>query len=443
MTGRFVSRFVVALLLFAALAPVRAAEKSTTYKKDLYALLEHVDKKCMLLGEKKIKWKRVSAEAKRRLRDVDSDVEFYGLVSWVMDQLRDTHAYVGPRDKSLYEKLRDSKPKELQVPMSVMPGAFDLVLVSGVDEPRPKRGVQAGMILDTIDGKSAHDWFEARAKASFEAGGNSTIHRSRTEAYSFGVVLPEGGKVELGFKRLNLTDEDREKYLGLSARKRAAILKKPANWESTTIKVEASDCGPKELRGHGFPHWHPKDRVKLSGDTSYAKLPSGYGYVYLRHINGREQAAELKKAFTELADCPGLVVDMRWNGGGGGEGIVSACFPGKGKSEDHAKWTKPAAVLIGPRVMSSGDSVAFWLKNDYRHQLFGEHTTGASGRKDRFTLPSGFATVGFVSSHWKSRSLEGIGVAPNTRVLQDPVELVVGIDSVLAAAEKHLRKVAR
>jgi C-terminal processing protease CtpA/Prc len=134
---------------------------------------------------------------------------------------------------------------------------------------------------------------------------------------------------------------------------------------------------------------------------------------------------------------------MRWNGGGGGEGVVSACFPGKGKSEDGSRWTKPVAVLTGPRIMSSGDSVAFWFRNKYRHELFGEHTSGASGPKGRFELPSGFATVGYVRSHWKSRSLEGIGVAPTVPVLQDVVELSLGIDSVLAAAEKYLKKVAR
>jgi C-terminal processing protease CtpA/Prc len=255
--------------------------------------------------------------------------------------------------------------------------------------------------------------------------------------------MPEGGKTKLVFRELALSEQERQKYLGLSTRRRALVLKKPATWKEKKVTVSAGECAPAKYRGHGFECWFVKDRVKISDATSYAKLPSGLGYIYLRKVRGQSQAANLKTAFTALADCKGLVVDMRWNGGGGGESYVAACFPGRGKSEDGSRWTKPVAVLIGPRVMSSGDSVAYWLKGDLRHPLFGEHTSGASGPKNRFNLPSGFAEVGYVRSHWGSRSLEGIGVAPTTRVLQDVVELSLGIDSVRAAAERHLKKVTR
>ena len=69
------------------------------------------------------------------------------------------------------------------------------VLVSAVDDPLKERGVSAGMVLDKIDGEPAWDWFESRSEERFLAGGNSTIHRTRTETYSGGVVMPEGGKV--------------------------------------------------------------------------------------------------------------------------------------------------------------------------------------------------------------------------------------------------------
>lgn len=163
----------------------------------------------------------------------------------------------------------------------------------------------------------------------------------------------------------------------------------------------------------------------------------------LRKVDGKSQPAELQKAFQALKDCPALVLDIRWNGGGGGADKVAACFPGSGKADEFEIWTKPVTVMIGPRVISSGDSVAFFLKNSYNHKLFGENTSGASGRKGSFKLPSGFATVYYVRSHWRSRSLEGIGVAPDVRVLQDVVELSCGIDSVLAAAERYLEKKAR
>ncbi len=413
------------------------------YGADLNALLEHLDEKCQLLSQKDINWRAVSSEARKRLKAVDSDVQFYGLVSWVVDQLQDSHACVIPRDESLPAAWSSSLPKELQVPASFMPGAFDMVLVSQADEPMKTKGIEPGMVLDTIDDEPAHEWFERRSKERFEQGGFSTIHRARTTTYSFGVVLPEGGQARLGLRTLVLPDEVRQKYLGLSPKQRAAALKDPAAWHATSVTIEASECAPARFRGHGFPQWEVPNLVQVSADTSYATLPSGFGYVYLRQIDSTTQPAELKQAFAALLRCPGLVVDMRWNGGGGGEGEVAACFPGRGKCDDSSKWTKPAAVLIGPRVMSSGDSVAYFLKNTYRHQLFGDNTSGASGPKGSFELPSGFATVRYVCAQWQSRSLEGVGVAPNTPVLQDVVELSLGMDSVLAAAERHLKKIAK
>ena len=48
-----------------------------------------------------------------------------------------------------------------------------------------------------------------------------------------------------------------------------------------------------------------------------------------------------------------------------------------------------------------------------------------------------------MNTHWKSRHLEGIGVAPDHEVRQDVVELAEGVDSVRAAAERYLEKQTR
>jgi len=418
-------------------------DRTKQYKSDLDALLKHLDKECQLLSQKKIKWNKVSSEARKRLKSVTSDVEFYGLLVWVVGQLRDSHAHVAPKDQSLATAWNEQKPQQRQVPMALMPGAHDLVLVSWVSDAMQDLGIEVGLALDSINGEGAWDWFEERSQERFLEGYYSTIHRARTVTFSYGVILPGKGMVELEFKKPKLAEKERASYLKASFRKRAKILKKTPAWESVSIKISEDKCQPARFLGHGFPQWQVPEIERVSGMTAYAKLPSGNGYVNLRNVNGGSQPAELQKAFEALKDCPALVVDLRWNGGGGGEGQVAACFPGRGRVEGHEKWTKPVAVLVGPRVMSSGDSVAYYLKNTYNHELFGENTSGAPGPKGRFELPSGFASVLFVRSQWRSRSLEGIGVAPDNRVLQDVVELSCGMDSVLGAAEKHLKKKAR
>lgn len=427
------------LLLLGALA---SANDAKTRKRDLTALLEHLDKECKLLKEKKINWRGVSAEARKRLRKVSSDVEFYGLVVWVVGQLRDSHAGVMPKDKALSEKWWKAQPERLQVPMGLMPGAHGLVLVSSPGKTMRDRGVEVGMVLSTVDGKDAAEWLEARAKERFQDGHLSTMHRARTITYSYGIEVAKGKRVKLALRKLALSDANRTKYLKSSPKSRARMLRKATSWDDRNVGVSSSDCRPAKYMGHGFPQWEVQGLQKAGERTSYAVLPSGLGYINLWKVDGETQPAEIDKALQALAECPGLVVDMRWNGGGGGEHKVAACFPGGNKSDAPTKWTKPVAVLIGPRVMSSGDSVAHFLKTWFRHPLYGQNTSGASGPKGRFELPSGFASIRFVNKHWKSRRLEGYGVAPEHEVLQDVVELAEGIDSVRAAAERYLEKQA-
>jgi hypothetical protein len=73
-------------------------------------------------------------------------------------------------------------------------------------------------------------------------------------------------------------------------------------------------------------------------------------------------------------------------------------------------------------------------------RFFGRTTAGASGKKFKFKLPSGFASGQFVYRHWLGGTckVEGAGIEPDEPVDQDVVELSLGIDSVVSAAERWL-----
>ena len=73
-------------------------------------------------------------------------------------------------------------------------------------------------------------------------------------------------------------------------------------------------------------------------------------------------------------------------------------------------------------------------------QFFGQRTAGASGSKIHFKLPSGFAEGRFVYRHWRGgrSQIEGTGIEPDEVVLQDVVELSLGIDSCIRRAEAWL-----
>jgi hypothetical protein len=82
------------------------------------------------------------------------------------------------------------------------------------------------------------------------------------------------------------------------------------------------------------------------------------------------------------------------------------------------------------------------MRDERRADLrtFGRTTAGASGNKIAFELPSGFAKGRFVFSHWHGgrSQIEGNGLEPDEIVDQDPVELSLGIDSCIRAAEDWL-----
>ena len=146
----------------------------------------------------------------------------------------------------------------------------------------------------------------------------------------------------------------------------------------------------------------------------------------------------LDQACRELADCPGLILDMRLNGGGGESGVGAF-------HRRDGSWDKPLAVLMGPKAMSAAET-EIWTLRDMRQakscnvRFFGQTTAGSSGAKVRFELPSGFAKGQFVCRHWHGgrSTIEGNGVEPDEVVLQDLVELSLGIDSCTARAEEWL-----
>lgn len=194
-------------------------------------------------------------------------------------------------------------------------------------------------------------------------------------------------------------------------------------------------------------------RISLMGKTK-----EGYGYFALASLRGsKEVFTKIEKAAKDLRDCPGLIVDLRANGGGresNAQGIVSywadqARVYGRSKTRSGLKngafiedrkrsiypakelsaYKKPIVVLIGPGCVSSGEGMAMMLRALPQAQFIGEPTRGSSGNPAPLLLPNG-VTVYY--SRWVSmlpsgEPFEGKGLQPDItlRHKSGPEDLVL------------------
>ncbi len=441
-------------------ADAEAAERWKTWRKDLDHLYEVIEKPATLkqiFKAKGIAWKKVRKEADKRFKaeaaaakkrkkgDPRADeLAFLRVLRYVIAQLRDSHAYVSAGEE-LNKAWWDAQPKTCDAGIELQPGTHGTILVANTfaarnaDSPLYQRGVRHEHTrVESINGMPAAKYLEALTKTKWEdEGWQSTRARAFSDACN-GLKVTEDEPLEFVFQTLDASDKALDKYLELAPSKRAKAFKR-FRWKKKKVKLRVGECQQaRNPRNFTFMHLPRRKLEKTSTkDVWYTKLPSGVGYVYYGKVSMASRDG-LTEACDALADCPGMILDLRWNGGGG-DGNVQMFDKKKGA------WKKPLAVVIGPRSFSAAET-EIWMLQQMRDgkrvnaRFFGRTTAGSSGDKIRFKLPSGFAEGRFVHRHWhggRSR-IEGHGLEPDEEVLQDIVELTRGIDSCISAAERWI-----
>ena len=237
--------------------------------------------------------------------------------------------------------------------------------------------------------------------------------------------------------------------------------------------------------GEKFPSYFKK----ISPNANFQKLPQyvgnfrkvndvvctgrfndGIGYIYIDSWPGgkREMIEPVYEAISEFADAPGIIIDVRGNGGGA-EPLakeVAGCFiderklyakhvnrdPGSasGFSDVHERYLEPnktrpryrgkTAVLSGPVVISSCESFILMMKQVPNCKIVGMTTQGGSGNPKPIDLGNG-VTVYLPS--WKDMRpdgscFEGEGIKPDIEIITKPEDFE-NKDPVIDAALKYIR----
>lgn len=214
------------------------------------------------------------------------------------------------------------------------------------------------------------------------------------------------------------------------------------------------------------PNWQKRSAAVYTG-----RFDDGIGYILIDSWS-HQRAEALEQTYVaiwEYSDAPGLIIDVRPNGGGA-EPLAQSfagCFVAKpvvyakhvyrmanqpggfGKLNERIlepnkrqpKYRGKVAVLMGPANMSSCEAFLLMMKQVPGCRLIGETSYGSSGNPKPADLGNG-VTV-FLPS-WKAlrpngTCFEGQGIKPDILVKTTQTEFL-SRDPVLEAALKLLRK---
>src|ERR1700730_10807314 len=204
-------------------------------------------------------------------------------------------------------------------------------------------------------------------------------------------------------------------------------------------------------------------------------LPSGN--VYIRFDGFQHPITkEFKQALQKFRDAPGLIVDLRRNGGGDLAVLLPIAGYFFGKKTLFAKdstrtgkplssyvglfklplqlyvgrpgeqiYSGPVVILVDAHSASSSEVFAAGMQDTLRAKVIGSQSCGCVLGIAKPRVMKGGGVLEMSEVLWfspKGRKLEGIGIIPDKAVTPTLFDLQRGRDAVLAAADKSLVKAA-
>jgi C-terminal processing protease CtpA/Prc len=413
--GNILHRPLFAFVLFQIFLTAAPAPAQTTRSvandeaafKDLY---DHLGQVYPCFEMKHIDWKKVGDELLPKAKALQTDDDFGRLCLQLVARLQDSHA-----------QLLEGTAKFPQIEIPGWDPGFACVIddrgrpvVYYIDRNSPahKAGLKIRDAIVSVNGKTAEQAMKAWEEEATKYTGYSSARALRYDAAKMFVrQLTRGDRVRL------VTEDPDGKQSGFEI---------PA-----TLGVRYLPRLPVPIQG-----------VDDSGSVEPKHLNNDVGYIYVRRMN--DQLIDgLDRAVRLLHNTKGIIIDMRGNSGGGFDADRSFRNFDLDDTEeaDRPRYKGKIALLLDERCISAGEGWASWFIAKKRAKTFGSTTSGASSRKQEYTLTNGLykvivpvkAYTGFLD-----RPIERRGLEPDVPVRVNAKDLARGKDTVLEAAKKWL-----
>ncbi len=409
-------------------APQRTSAKQRLSPKDRKEVFEKVWKEIRdhyydsnLNG---VDWNEVHQRYLPLVDAVKSDQDFYVLISQMTSELHDAHTRFSSPEQ--WKNFR--RQQGITVGFSVDDLDGKTVVTSVIPHSNAARaGIEPGMVVLTIDGAPVA---ERVAEIEKKRLPSSSERATRWFIYNRVFAGPLDTPVKIGLQRPN-----------------------GATFE-VTITRQLHSAVP-EVTTH--------------------VLPSGNVYIRFDGFQ-RPITKEFRQALQKFRDAPGLIVDLRRNGGGDLAVVlpIAGYFFGKktlfakdstrtgkplssyvglfklplqlyvGRPGDQI-YSGPVAVLVDAHSASSSEVFAAGMQDTQRAKIFGSQSCGCVLGIAKPRVMKGGGVLEMSEVLWfspKGRKLEGTGIIPDQVVVPTMFDLQRGRDAVLAEADKTLVKAA-
>jgi len=411
------------LLIFLALGSVFFSQRityqnlpvlSNDYEKSFDKLWEAMDDVYPYFDLKNVNWEKVYEMYHPMVIEAKNDQEYFQVIGKMLGELRDAHTDIlNPNlDRRLFASVKNRG---------------DLAIVDQIGYSAEMAGLQPGMILLRIGGKPIEDLI---SEIDISLNQASTPWSRKVRAYNQLLAVPLDENEILQVAVLDKSGKELE----LEIRQ----LESPVSWVS-----------------------------KYSGAQSdgvyFEKINDTIGYIRVDRLwnNNDDIVQKFDQCLDELMDMPGIILDLRQNGGG--DSRIAEKIAGRFISEpfmygqDVVKkriykfvWRKSVNYTVKPRgetytgklviltdytVMSSAEWLVGMLGDNDRAISIGRVTGGATGNPIKFSIAGGtvrYSTAIFTRPD--GSLVEGQGYLPDIYVDWRMEDYIKGIDPDIQAA---------